>query len=196
MAALHLRSIGCALVAALVVAAATAVPAAAADRVPASFFGVVAEPELLSDEALAPAGSSLEREMDAMVASGVGSMRMSFFWAHVQPYETWADVPAAERARFSDVGARPFDFTETDRTVAAAAARRIELLPVLLWAPDWAARHPGEFASPPADPAAFAGYAAALAGRYGPRGSFWREHPAIARVPIRDPSGSSLRRPA
>jgi hypothetical protein len=172
------------LVCATAVALALAAPAAAA--VPARFFGVVAEPELLSDAALKPAGSSLEREMGTMKTTGVGSVRMSFFWALVQPYRDWADVPAADRARFTDVGGRPFDFSETDRVVQAAAARHLELLPVLLWAPGWAARYPGEFASPPSDPQAFAAYAAVLAGRYGPRGSFWREHGGVARVPIRD----------
>jgi hypothetical protein len=161
-------------------------PAHAAAPVPPRFFGVVAEPDLLTDAVLAPAGTSLEGEMDDMVGAGVGSVRASFFWARIQPYRSWAEVPEADASRFTDVAGSPFDFTQTDRMVAAAAARRLALLPVLLWAPAWAARHPGEFASPPASAATFAAYAAALAKRYGPGGVFWREHPAVARVPIRD----------
>jgi hypothetical protein len=176
--------------AALVAAAAISVlgpaQAAHADRVPASFFGVVAAPELLSARALAPARTTLKREMDAMVGTGVGTVRMSFFWAPAQPYRTWAEVPDAVRSRFTDVGGRPFDFNETDRLVAAAAARRLAVLPVVLWAPGWAARYPGEFASPPADPATYAEFVAALARRYGPKGSFWREHHDLPRVAIRD----------
>jgi hypothetical protein len=179
-------SIGRALAAALAAAALLAAPAAAAERVPARFFGVVAEPDLLTDSALGPAGTNLENEMDAMRGAGVGSARMSFFWARIQPYRTWADIPEAARGDFTDVAGRPFAFAQTDRLVAAAAARRIEILPVLLWAPVWAARHRGEFASPPADPKAYAAFAATLAGRYGPTGTFWRDNPHVPRVPIRD----------
>ena len=173
-------------IAAVAAAIAVAQPAAAADRIPARFFGVVAEPELLRDSVLGPAGSSLEREADAMVGAGAGSVRASFFWARVQPYAAWDDVPEELRSRFTDVAGRPYDFTDTDRIVTAAAERRLELLPVLLWAPAWAAKKPGEFASPPADFAQFARYAAVLARRYGPGGTFWREHRDVARLPIRD----------
>jgi hypothetical protein len=181
VALLRLRSICCALALCL----AASVPAAAA-KVPSRFFGVVAEPELLSDATLGPVGSSLEQEMNRMMEVGIGSVRISFFWAPIEPYASWADVPDAERARFTDVGGRPFDFTLTDRAVSAAAARGIELLPVLVWAPDWAARYPGQFASPPRNPDDFATFAAVLAGRYGTNGTFWRDHPELPRVPIRD----------
>ena len=160
--------------------------AAAADRVPARFFGVVGEPDLLADRALAPAGATLEGEVREMARSGVGSMRASFFWARIQPYRTWDDVPEAGREDFVDVGGRPFHFAETDRLVAAAAARRIEVMPVLLFAPIWAARTQGEFASPPREPADYAAFATVLAERYGPGGTFWDERPALAPLPIRD----------
>jgi polysaccharide biosynthesis protein PslG len=187
----RLRSISRARMAALAAAAllaglGCAQPARAAAPVPARFFGVVAEPDLLTDTVLAPAGTTLEEEMDDMVGAGVGSVRASFFWARIQPYRSWAEVPGADASRFTDVAGSPFDFTQTDRMVAGAAARRLALLPVLLWPPAWAARHPGEFASPPADPAVFASYAAVLAKRYGPGGVFWRDNPQLARVPIRD----------
>lgn len=161
-------------------------PAAAADRVPARFFGVVAEPDLLADRALAPAGATLEGEVREMSRAGVGSVRASFFWARMQPYRTWADVPEAERGNFTDLRGRPFHFAETDRLVAAAAARRIAVQPVLLFAPAWAQRPHGDFATPPRDPDDYAAFAAVLAERYGPRGSFWAERPALAPLPIRD----------
>ena len=163
-----------------------AAPAAAADRVPAKFFGVVAEPDLLHDRALVPAGTTLENEFAAMGDAGVGAIRASFFWARIQPYRTWDEIPEASRGHFTDVRGRPFAFAETDRLVAAAAARRIDVLPVLLWSPAWAAKYQHQFASPPKDMRAYGEFAAVLAGRYGPGGVFWRERPELAPRPIRD----------
>lgn len=160
--------------------------ASAADRVPASFFGVVAEPDLLADRSLGPAGATLEGEVREMSRAGVGAMRASFFWARMQPYRTWEDVPESDRGAFVDVAGRPFHFAETDRLVAAAAARRIAVMPVVLFAPAWAQRRPGDFASPPRDPAQYAAFVAVLAERYGPGGSFWAEHPELTPLPVRD----------
>lgn len=147
---------------------------------------MVAEPDLLADRALAPAGSTLEGEVKAMSRTGVGAMRASFFWARMQPYRTWEEVPESGRGSFTDVAGRPFHFAEIDRLVAAAAARRIEVLPVVLFAPAWAKRRPGDFAAPPRDPADYAAFLTVLAERYGPGGGFWAERPALPRLPIRD----------
>lgn len=180
------RACAAALVAATCLVGAGSGSAAAAERVPARFFGVVAEPDLLEDSALAPAGSSLEEEVGRMAGAGVGAVRISFFWARTQPFRAWEDVPEASRPHFTDVRGRPYAFAHLDRIMTAAATRRIEVLPVLLWAPYWAARYRGEFASPPADPKDYANYLAVLAERYGPRGTFWRENPRLAARPIRD----------
>ena len=51
--------------------------------------------------------------------------------------------------------------------------------------PGWAARRPGDLAAPPARPGAAQAFAAALVARYGPRGTFWAEHPDLPRLPIR-----------
>ena len=160
--------------------------AAAAEPVPASFFGVVAEPDLLHDRSLGPAGATLEGEVGAMAGAGVGSIRASFFWARMQPYRDWDEIPESGRGDFTDVRGRPFHFAEMDRLVAAAAARRIRVMPVLLFAPYWAQRQVGRFASPPKDPADYAAFVRVLAERYGPGGDFWRERPGLPRLPIRD----------
>jgi hypothetical protein len=162
-------------------------PGALAQRqVPERFLGVVADGPLLDDGALLGAHSSLRRELDLMVGAGVESVRLSFYWAQMQPYAGWAEVPAAERDRFDDGAGVPTDFGVTDRLVGLAAERGLSLLPVVLWAPGWAALLPGEFASPPSDPAVYARFVRALAERYGSRGSFWREQRELRRVPLRD----------
>lgn len=162
------------------------VAAPAASATERSFFGVVAELDLLHDRSLGPAGATLEGEVREMARAGIGSARVSFYWARIQPYRTWEDVPEAGRAQFADVDGRPYFFAETDRLMRAAAARRIRVMPVLLWAPIWAQRTAGEFASPPKDPAHYAAFAAVLAERYGPGGDFWSEHPGLPQLPIGD----------
>lgn len=65
-------------------------------------------------------------------------------------------APPAERGRFRDGAGVPTDLRATDRIVELAAERGLSLLPVVLRAPDWAARVPGEWASPSADPRTYA----------------------------------------
>ena len=161
-------------------------PAAATPKrqVPAHFLGTVADGPLFDEDALSNAHTSLGRELDRMVAAGVESVRLSFYWAPMQPYRSWEEVPAAEVERFRDGAGVPTDFGATDRIVRLAAARGLSLLPVVLRAPDWAARFPGEFASPPADARSYAAFVRALAERYGERGSFWRQRPRLRRQPL------------
>jgi hypothetical protein len=70
--------------------------------------------------------------------------------------------------------------------VAAAARRRLSVVPIVHRTPSWAAARSGDIASPPRDPATYAAFLTALVGRYGPNGSFWNEHPELPRTPIRD----------
>jgi hypothetical protein len=59
------------------------------------------------------------------------------------------------------------------------------VLPVVQGTPTWAALKPGDAGSPPANPAQFAALLKLLVTRYGPAGSFWTEHPEVARRPVR-----------
>lgn len=176
-----------AVTAAALLACLPAVAAAAPSRqVPHGFVGVVADGPIFEDDTLERAGTSLDRELDAMVGAGVESIRLSFYWARLQPYGRWEDVPAADSGRFRDEHGVPTDFGATDRIVGAAAGRGLSVLPVVLWPPGWAARHPGEFASPPDGVHRYAAFVGALAERYGRGGTFWSEHPAVPRRPLTD----------
>jgi hypothetical protein len=158
----------------------TGAGAAVPKKVPSAFVGIDADGPLLTDPSVDYAG-----QLDTMVTSGVQTMRVVFNWAAAQPYASSADVPAGERGRFTNEGGVPTDYSDTDRLVTAAAQRHIVLLPVVLVAPGWDARHPGEFASPPTNAQPYADYTAALARRYGPGGAFWTEHPELDVQPIR-----------
>jgi hypothetical protein len=149
-------------------AATIATPAEAAKRrVPFGFFGTMltnwGSTERLPDPVL-------EAQMASMARSGVESVRFALRWADVEP------SPGV------------FNFSETDRLVAAAARHRLDLLPMVLHTPRWASSnssHPHYYLYAPTDPQLYANFMRALIGRYGPRGSFWASS-GTPRVPIRN----------
>jgi hypothetical protein len=127
---------------------------------------------------------NLARQVDAAVTSGVESLRIAVRWSSLQPYRTASAVPSAERAQFETVSGVPTRFSTLDQIVGAAAARGLSVLPVVQSTPSWDAARPGDPASPPKGTAPYAAFLTALARRYGPQGTFWTTHPALARVPI------------
>ena len=144
--------------------------------VPQGWLGVVADGPMTADRS---------SEWDAMVGAGVESVRIAVRWYELQPYGSMAEVPPGDAARFRDIGGVPTDFAPFDAVMEATAARGLAVLPVLESTPGWAARTPGDIASPPSDPASFGRFVTALAARYGPDGSFWAERPHLPRRPIR-----------
>lgn len=139
-------------------------PARAAARVPASFFGVMADGPLLGG---AP-DVDLGAELRLMRSSGAGSVRLAVYWSDVQPR------------------AGVLDWSAVDRFMAAAVAARLDVLPVVLRTPAWAAANPSDPASPPGDPATYAAFLRALIGRYGPHGTFWPANASLPRRPVRE----------
>lgn len=125
------------------------------------FLGVSPGLPLLDDPRL------LARELPVMAAAGVTSLRVPFDWAALEP-------------RRGAIG-----LAATDRIVAGAARAGLDVLPVVLRTPAWAALDPGNPASPPKDPASIAPLLRSLIARYGPAGSLWRERPGLRRVPVR-----------
>jgi hypothetical protein len=136
---------------------------AAKRTVPPGFYGVDYDREIQ----WAPA-SIQARAWATMASSGVESARVIFDWWRAQPDK-----------------ASPPSFDLTDAVVAHAAAHGVRVLPVVMLAPEWAREVPETEASRPSDAGAYAAYLEALAGRYGPSGSFWAERPDLPRAPIR-----------
>jgi hypothetical protein len=137
-----------------------ALPGTAQARVPAGFFGVMADGPLLGPQV------DLPREARLMRGAGVGSVRVPFYWRDVQPQ------PGA------------MSWAPTDRIVAALAGSRLRALPILVRAPAWAAGGDTREGAVPS-PETYAAFVAAAVRRYGPGGSFWSENPGIPRVPVR-----------
>ncbi len=140
---------------------ASAGPASA--RVPGSFFGMVWDRGVTR----APA-SDQEQQWALMQQSGVRTVRTVFRWAAVEP-----------------VAGGPLDWSSTDPLVGYAAANKIELLPVVLGAPGWAAVGPPAYGATPERVGDYAAFMRELVMRYGPAGTFWAENPQLPRRPLR-----------
>jgi hypothetical protein len=144
------------------------------ETVPAGFVGVNL------DDPVWPSplkGIDLTSQFALMQRDGVQSVRVVFDWATAQPYKAMAQVPAAQRAQYTNVGGVPTDFTQTDQIVALAGEHGMTVLPTVLYAPSWdlTGAKPGALGRPRTT-APYAAYLTALVKRYGPNGSFWRTH--------------------
>jgi hypothetical protein len=136
---------------------------AARRQVPQGWLGVVVDGPLIE-----PDFAQAAPEWDRLAGSGAESVRAAIYWSKAQPN-----------------GPAELDFTASDTLILAAATRGLGVLPVLQGTPGWAARNPGDPASPPRDPEDFARFLTALVTRYGPSGSLWAAHPEVRRQPVR-----------
>ena len=88
---------------------------------------------------------------------------------------------------WSDIEPLPgaINFASTDVIVGQAASHGLVVLPTVTFAPDWAARHPGNSNSPPRARHS-ANFLSAAVKRYGPgEHLYWAEHPEVPNRPIR-----------
>jgi hypothetical protein len=156
------RALVIALVAALLAAA--SVDAHASRSVPKGFYGVNWDRSI--KERSGP--PTKWGEWARMQRVGVESSRTSFEWGLAQEKKNG-----------------PIDLRRTDNYVWLATSHQIELLPTVVVAPRWARYNKERAYSPPKARHAYAKYLTALIERYGPKGTFWPEHPELSRKPIR-----------
>jgi polysaccharide biosynthesis protein PslG len=146
--------------------AALAPPASAA--VPRAFFGVV------------PQTAVTPEELDRMAANGVATLRVLVSMPEIEP--------------------EPDEFVwgNTDQLIAHAAARGIRVIPTLYGSTAWLNALDGDAGcgggcAPESDAAreAWADFAAALVGRYGPGGEFWAPTPDCPLPLVCEPRGEA-----
>jgi hypothetical protein len=150
-------------------------------RVPQGFAGVDVDSPIWPTAH----GVSPRPLLDQMVASGVETVRLQIDWAEVQPYASWATVPAGRRSSFTDVGGLPLSLHALDGFIGECADRGLTVLPLVADAPDWdAIPQPGiVYLHTPRSPLPYAQFLGALVKRYGLHGSFWKGRPR--RLPLR-----------
>ncbi len=151
--------------------------------VPRGFVGTNVDGPVLTSQG----GIALPDQFALMRSSGVQSIRVLFSWALAQPYASSADIPAGQRGAFATgTGGIPTSFAGTDQIVAAAAAGGMPILAVVMDAPPWdGAAQSGYGGRLPRDDRLYGRFLTTLIRRYGPRGSFWAQHPELPRRPIR-----------
>ena len=135
---------------------------------PSDFLGIVT-----NDAFAAHAGAQAQILADER-RTGVELVRETFDWAAIEP------TPGR------------FDFSRYDAFMVACARAGLRVLPIVFGRPRFEpAQHPagGQVSATttfaPARLRDFAVFAAALARRYGPHGTFWRSHPTLAAQAIR-----------
>jgi hypothetical protein len=101
-----------------------------------------------------------------LAATGVDTARGDALWELTEP----------ARGHFTP----SFD----DDIAGTLAAAGLRWLPIVDYAPGWAAQMPSLMHSPPADPATYAAFGAWLAHRYGRGGTFWSSHPGLTARPV------------
>jgi hypothetical protein len=144
---------------AFVLLAASAPTARAA--VPRDFVGVTADDIFAGDPSYRTTALRAQRSV------GIGLIRQVFDWSAIE----------ASPGRF--------DLSVYDAYVASAASHRVRILPILFNPPAFHRPSRGRAACPPRRLRTMAAFAKVLVGRYGPRGSLWRERPDLPRTPIR-----------
>jgi hypothetical protein len=115
--------------------------------------------------------SDLNAQLNLMESEGVRLLRVDASWSAIQPQAPTAAGPG-------------YRWGAEDAEVAALAAHHIQWLPIVDYSAPWAATHPGDWRSPPANDAQFAAFAAAIAARYGPGGTFWLQNPQLPFEPV------------
>src|SRR4051794_11045673 len=136
-------------------------------RAPAEFFGI------------GPQTPLTDRDAEYMKAGGIGIVRMAVPWSSVQ------------EKRKKGV----YNWAGLDSGVGGAARHGLRVLPFLYGTPHWLAGKPTTL---PIDNARqrdeWTAFLTAAVERYGPRGTFWKEHakvvgpnyePVVPKLPIR-----------
>ena len=104
-------------------------------------------------------GQTSTRLQQIATRAGARWLREEFRWSLIEP----------RRGRFA--------WKRYDHFMLDAARKGFHVLPLLVGAPKWSGP---AWNSIPSNPAAFAAYTAAVVKRYGPHGTLWARHPALA----------------
>jgi hypothetical protein len=150
-----------------VAAAITFLPASAlaAGPAPDGFFGV--NPGDLFKQPQ----SQWDTHLQSIADDGVQVVRMGAWWSDLEP------GPPVN-------GVHKYSWSDVDKQVAALAHHNLQWEPLLCFSATWGSSIPGDYNGAPDGTENFSLFAAALAKRYGPGGSFWTEHPELPALPV------------
>ncbi len=117
------------------------------------------------------ASAQVDQQVAALAQTGATVVRSDALWEKSEP-----QPPIGLLHRY--------DWSFDDRIVGALAAHGLQWLPIIDYSTSWAQSVRGQDHSPPATVSDYASYAGAVAGRYGPGGIYWLEHPQVTPQPV------------
>ncbi len=115
--------------------------------------------------------AQIDAQLAALQATGATVARSDALWELAEP------TPPTD-------GVHRYDWAFDDEIAASLTAHLLRWLPIVDYSPPWAQSIPGQDHSPPRAAADLAAYAAGLAARYGPGGTFWALHPELTAEPV------------
>ena len=115
--------------------------------------------------------AQIDQQLAAVARTGATVVRSDSLWEDSEP-----QPPIGIFHRYN--------WTLDDEIVSSLAARGLRWLPIIDYAAPWARTAAGQVHSPTSSVSDYAAYAAAVASRYGPGGSFWLENPGVRPLPV------------
>ena len=115
--------------------------------------------------------AQINAQLAALARTGATVVRSDALWEDAEP-----QPPIGIFHRYN--------WTLDDLIVGSLDAHGLRWLPIIDYSAPWARAVPNQLHSPPASVADYAAYAAAVASRYGPGGSFWLENPGLHQLPV------------
>ena len=115
--------------------------------------------------------AQIDAQLTALAQTGATVARSDALWEAAEPQPP-------------DGSTHHYDWSFADRIVQALAAHGLRWLPIVDYSARGRSPPPARTTLPPSSPQAYADYAAALAQRYGPGGTFWSTHPELPAEPV------------
>ena len=143
-------------------------PAAALPAPSTQEFGVNVN-RLFND--LSYSQAQIDAQLAAVRATGATVARSDALWEAAEPH-----APVGGEHRYS----WGFD----DQIAGSLARAGLTWLPIIDYSAPWAGSVSGDWRSAPSSSAQYAAFAAAIAARYGARGSFWAQYPQLPYEPV------------
>jgi hypothetical protein len=115
--------------------------------------------------------AQIDAQLAALARTGATVVRSDSLWEDSEP-----QPPIGIFHRYN--------WTLDDEIVSSLAAHGLRWFPIIDYAAPWARTNPSQVNSPTSSVSDYAAYAAAVASRYGPGGSFWLENPGVRSLPV------------
>src|SRR5260370_31086653 len=125
--------------------------------------------------------AEIDAQLAALARTGATTVRSDALWETAEPTPPSDGVQLFPPA----VGLiHHYDWRRDDQIAGMLAAHGLRWLPIIDYTATWDESVPGDDHSPPKSASEFYSYAAAVAARYGPGGSFWSENSNLPARPV------------